>query len=262
MSASMATLDAIVAKVRSRLAESRPKGPVETAASRRGEPHRFRAALLGGGRRVIAEFKRCSPSRGMIRMDLGPAEVARRYETAGAVAVSVLTEPDFFAGSLEDLAEARAAVNVPILRKDFIVDAIQIEEAWQSGADAILLIVAALEQRTLSRLRADATRLGLDVMVEVHDSDELQRALDAGADLVGVNNRDLRTMEVRLATCEDLAPHLPKGVVAVAESGIATAADLSRLEGAGYSAFLVGESLMRAPDPGAALAQLLGGGAA
>jgi indole-3-glycerol phosphate synthase len=207
--------------------------------------------------RVIAEHKRRSPSRGAIREDLQPADVARRYAAAGAAALSVLTDEPFFGGRLAHLSEARAATELPTLRKDFVVDPWQIAEARAAGADAVLLIVAALSDRELRQLLAEAQVLGLDALVEVHDGGELDRALAAGTRLVGVNNRDLRTLAVSLETSVALAPRIPDDVVAVAESGIRSGKDLRRLRDAGFDACLVGEHLMAAPDPGAALRQLL-----
>jgi indole-3-glycerol phosphate synthase len=207
--------------------------------------------------RVIAEHKRRSPSRGAIREDLAPADVARRYAAAGAAALSVLTNEPFFGGRLEHLCEARSATELPALRKDFVVDAWQVAEARAAGADAVLLIVAALTDGDLRQLLAEARALRLDALVEVHDGAELERALAAGALLVGVNNRDLRTLTVSLQTSFDLGSRIPDDVVAVAESGIKCGADLRRLRDAGFDACLVGEHLMAAPDPGAALRRLL-----
>jgi indole-3-glycerol phosphate synthase len=206
---------------------------------------------------VIAEHKRRSPSRGAIREDLEPAEVARGYEKAGAAALSVLTDEPFFGGRIEHLVAARAATSLPVLRKDFVVDPWQIWEARAAGADAVLLIVAALEDDELSSLLALAGEAGLDALVEVHDRDELDRALGAGARIVGVNNRNLKTLEVSLDTALSLAPAIPDDVVAVAESGIGTADDIRRLRESGFAGFLIGERLMTAPDPGAALRSLL-----
>ncbi len=256
-------LDRIVARTRERVAAGkavRPLGDVRAAAAP-GPPRRpFAEALSRAGRlNVIAEHKRRSPSRGAIREDLAPADVARRYAAAGAAALSVLTEPESFGGSLEHLVEARAAVGVPVLRKDFVVDPWQLWEARAAGADAALLIVAALSDSELGSLLEVAREAGLDALVEVHDRGELDRALGAGAAIVGVNNRDLRTLEVRVETSLELAPSIPDGVVAVAESGLRTGDDLRRLRDAGFDAFLIGESLMKAEDPGAALAALLAG---
>jgi indole-3-glycerol phosphate synthase len=194
---------------------------------------------------VIAEFKRRSPSRGVIRDDLEAVQVAQAYEIGGAVALSVLTEEHFFGGSLDDLKEARAATLLPTLRKDFIVDPYQVWEALAVGADAILLIVAALSDIELRKLTATAREANLDVLVEVHDRDELLRAVDLGATIIGVNNRNLRTMAVDLQTAINLAPLIPDHVVAVAESGIGGSEDIRRLRDVGYDAFLIGEHLMK-----------------
>ena len=202
---------------------------------------------------VIAECKRRSPSRGVLRASYDPVAIARGYESAGAVAISVLTEPTFFDGSLEHLVAVRAAVAVPLLRKDFIVSEYQLLEARAAGADAVLLIVAALEQDTLRSLHGRARELGLDVLVEVHDERELECALAAGARIVGVNNRNLRTLDVNVDVSERLAPAIPPDVIAVSESGLKTADDLRRFHALGYRAFLIGERFMTAPDPGAAL---------
>lgn len=206
---------------------------------------------------IIAEIKRRSPSKGLIRADFDAEKIALAYAAAGAAGISVLTDEHFFGGSLEILRQVRAAVATPLLRKDFVIDAYQIDEARVAGADAVLLIVSALEDAALATLHARAKALGLDVLVEVHDERELDRALALGATLIGVNNRDLRTFEVDLATTERLAARIADpGVLLVAESGIATPADVARLERAGAGGFLVGESLMREPDPGAALSAL------
>ncbi len=207
---------------------------------------------------VIAEIKRRSPSKGLIRQDFDPVACAEAYAAAGAAALSILTDEHYFGGQLDDLAKVRRAVSLPLLRKDFVVDAYQIDEARVAGADAVLLIVAALEAPALLRLAERARALGLDVLVEVHDEQELAVALGAGANLIGVNNRDLRTFEVDLGVTERIARQLPgQGeAVLVAESGIAGPGDIQRLEKAGASAFLVGESLMREADIGLALRQL------
>lgn len=207
---------------------------------------------------VIAELKKASPSKGLIRASFHPAELARELEEAGAACLSVLTDEEFFQGSLENLWKASASVKIPCLRKDFIVDEFQLVEARANAADAILLIVAALSDAELNRLALGARSRGLDVLCEVHDRDELQRALAAGCDLIGVNTRDLRTFHVDLQTALDLAPEFPAGIVRVAESGIHSAEDVARLRAAGYHAFLVGESLMRAERPGEALRALMG----
>jgi len=254
-------LDAILARTRERLAADRmrlPLGPSHPAV--RGAPpvRPFAAALARPGRvNVIAEHKRRSPSRGAIREDLAPADVARRYETGGAAALSVLTDGPFFGGRMEHLVEARAACSLPVLRKDFVLDPWQVWEARAAGADAVLLIVAALGDAELRGLLAVAGEAGMGALVEVHDRGELGRALAAGSRIVGVNNRDLRTLTVSLDTSLALAPAIPDDVVAVAESGIRTGADVRRLREAGFDAFLVGEHLMAAPDPGEALFRLL-----
>jgi indole-3-glycerol phosphate synthase len=227
---------------------------------RRPRGDRFRDALSrSGAPRVIAECKRRSPSRGILRRNYDPAAHASAYAANGAAAISVLTEPTFFDGSLEHLAQVRAAVDCPLLRKDFIVSEYQVVEAAVHGADAVLLIVGALDDRTLAGLHSQARDLGLASLVEVHDRDELERAVAAGAEIVGVNSRNLRTLTVDLGALDAVAAHLPDGVVAVAESGIRTPADLTRLAAQGYDAFLVGERLIAEPDPGAALARLRGG---
>jgi indole-3-glycerol phosphate synthase len=223
-------------------------------------PRGFRRALQATeGVVVIAEVKRRSPSKGLIRADFDPVAIARAYDAAGAACISVLTDSRFFGGSLEALEKIRIAVDRPLLRKDFVVDRDQIAEARIAGADAVLLIVAALDQPLLEYLHAYAIHLGLDVLVEVHDEAELDRAIEIGADLIGVNNRDLKSFDVDLGTTERIAGRLTSQqseVVLVAESGIAGFEDIERLEGCGATAFLVGESLMRQPDPGKALEAL------
>src|SRR5437764_12876199 len=213
---------------------------------------------LRDGFSVIAEVKRRSPSKGAIDADLDPVELARAYERGGAAALSVLTDADHFGGSPDDLAAARAAVHIPVLRKDFTVSAADVCDARMMGADAVLLIVAALADAELVRLRALAAELGLAALVEVHDEVELDRAVDAGADLVGVNQRDLFTFEVDRHRAERLAPRIPAEVVGVAESGVRDASDAARLAGAGFDAVLVGEALVRAPDREAAVRSLVG----
>jgi indole-3-glycerol phosphate synthase len=224
------------------------------------EPRGFEAALrraASSGPAVIAELKKASPSRGLIRAEFHPAALAKSLEAAGATALSVLTDGEFFQGSLDDLTRASEAVTIPCLRKDFILDPFQILEARAAGADAILLIVAALEDEDLKALYTEARRVGLDVLCEVHDRAEVDRAAQLGCTVIGVNSRNLHTMQVKPQTQLDLAQWLPSGAVHVAESGIRSAADVARLQEAGYDAFLVGESLMRQPDPAAALATLL-----
>jgi indole-3-glycerol phosphate synthase len=208
---------------------------------------------------VIAEIKKASPSKGLIRADFDAASLAKQLEAGGAAALSVLTDEKFFQGSLENLRRASAAVKRPCLRKDFMVDEFQVLEARANAADAILLIVAALTDAELRALRQSAKSHGLDVLCEVHDAEELDRAMSLECECVGVNSRDLRTFEVSLDRACELAAKLPKDAVKVAESGIHTAADMQRLRAAGYSAFLIGESLMRKPHPGDALKELLSG---
>jgi indole-3-glycerol phosphate synthase len=221
-------------------------------------PGHFRQALERTDRtHVIAECKRRSPSRGLLRPSYDPVAIARGYQAAGAAAVSVLTEPTFFDGALAHLTAVREAVAVPILRKDFIVDAYQLYEARLAGADAVLLIVAALSPGDLRSLLAEAARLDLDALVEVHDQDELEIAIEAGAPIVGVNNRHLRDLTVSVETSYRLIDRIPRGVVAVSESGLKSAEDLTGLRAVGYRAFLLGERLMTSPDPGTALHALL-----
>jgi indole-3-glycerol phosphate synthase len=223
-------------------------------------PRGFRERLESAhksGVAVIAELKKASPSRGQIRRDFDPAKLARELEKSGAAALSVLTDEEFFQGSLGNLRIASDATELPCLRKDFIVDEFQILEARANRADAILLIVAALSDQELGELKRKADDYELDVLCEVHDEEELRRALDAGCNLIGVNSRDLRTFKVDLGTAFRLAERIPDGILAVAESGIESGSDIARLRSAGYKAFLVGETLMRAPSPGKALQQLL-----
>ena len=229
-----------------RAAAASPRGPL------------FESALGTAGRvNVIAECKRRSPSRGVLAPTYDPVAIARQYEAGGAAAISVLTEPAFFDGALEHLTAVRAAVAVPLLRKDFIVDDYQLVEARAAGADAILLIVAALEQRALARLQQRAAELGLAALVEVHNEEELLRALDCGARLVGVNNRNLRTLAVDVDASYRLAGRIPANVVAVSESGLQSRADLARLAAAGYRAFLIGERFMTDGNPAAAIRDLM-----
>lgn len=230
------------------------------AARRSRQPHKFLQAFANGSRlNIIAEFKRRSPSKGIIRADVDPVSIARAYEQGGAAAISVLTEEDYFSGSLADLTVIRHATNLPLLRKDFIVDQYQVYEAAAAGADALLLIVAALSDQQLLELRTvTENELGLDALVEVHTGEELSRAVSAGAKLIGVNNRDLRTFAVSLATSVELARSAPADVVLISESGLHTRADLLSLQGEGVRGFLIGETLMRAARPAEALRVLLG----
>jgi indole-3-glycerol phosphate synthase len=265
-------LDTIVARKHEEVAErrrSRPTGELERLAREADPPRGFADALgramAGGGTAVIAEIKKASPSKGVIRADFDPVAIAESYQAGGATCLSVLTDQDFFAGHDRYLQAARAAVAVPVLRKDFIVDAYQVLETRALGADCLLLIVAALEPGRLRELYDLAVSVGLDVLVEVHDEGELELALGLGARLVGINNRDLRTFETRLETTFALVTLLagrsPDGaagerVVVVTESGIHKREDVATMHRAGVHAFLVGEALMRAPDPGAALRAL------
>jgi indole-3-glycerol phosphate synthase len=207
---------------------------------------------------VIAELKKASPSRGLIRADFDPVALAKSFETAGAAALSVLTEEEFFQGELKYMRDARAAVSLPVLRKDFIVDPWQVWEARATDADSFLLIVAGLGDAILGELLALGRELGMEPLVEVHTREELARALAADARIIGVNNRDLRTLEVRIETSEELVDTIPEECVAVCESGLRTHEDLARLRAAGFDAFLIGEHLMTQADPAAALRKLLG----
>ena len=220
-------------------------------------PGVFKAAISKPGVKVIAECKRRSPSRGVLRTVYDPAAIARAYAEAGAAAISVLTEPTFFDGGLDHLRAVRDVVATPLLRKDFVVSEYQLLEARANGADAVLLIVAALAPAELAALARQAAGLGLDALVEVHDAGELSVALDAGAEIVGVNNRNLRTLEVDVRASEEVIARVPPHVTAVSESGLKSASDLRRLRGLGYRAFLMGERFMTDADPGVALARLL-----
>ncbi|HOV57292.1 MAG TPA: indole-3-glycerol phosphate synthase TrpC [Rhodanobacteraceae bacterium] len=262
-------LDKILARKADEVAARRAAVPLAAlraraaaAAPARGFARAVQARLAAGETAVIAEVKKASPSRGVIRPDFHPAAIARSYAAAGATCLSVLTDVDFFQGSDAYLQEARDACALPVLRKDFTVDAYQVVEARALGADCILLIVAALDDASLADLAELALALGLDVLLEVHDATELTRALALPAAarhervLIGVNNRDLRTFAVSLDTTLALRPRVPAGQALVAESGILAPADVARLRAAGVHAFLVGEAFMRAPDPGAELQRL------
>lgn len=255
-------LPEILAYVRGVVAERKLSGNVHALEHRAAAhtPRGFARALrekAKSGPAIIAELKKASPSKGLIRPVFNAAELAPQLECAGAATLSVLTEERFFEGSLDNLDRASAAVTIPCLRKDFIVDPFQILEARAHRADAILLIVAALTNVDLLALREEARRCELDVLCEVHTPEELDRALALDCECVGVNSRDLRTFQVSLDRACELVAHLPAGAVSVAESGIHTSADLQRLRAAGFQAFLVGESLMRQPDPGETLRALL-----
>lgn len=214
--------------------------------------------IAAGGAAVIAEVKKASPSKGLIRADFDPAQIAASYERGGATCLSVLTDIDFFQGADAYLQQARAACSMPVLRKDFMLDPYQVDEARAMGADCILLIVAALDDAMLRTLSERAQDLGLDVLVEVHDAEELERALALDLTLVGINNRDLRNFETRLETTLELLARIPEGRIVVTESGIHTPADVKLMRAHGVNAFLVGEAFMRAAEPGERLAELFG----
>ncbi|MFZ3266648.1 MAG: indole-3-glycerol phosphate synthase TrpC [Terriglobales bacterium] len=256
------TLDSILARTRHCLSQRRQSIDLRALeqAAERHTPRGFRKSIQRvsqDGIAVIAELKKASPSKGLIRADFDPAALARELEQAGAAALSVLTDEQFFQGSLGYLRQASAATSLPCLRKDFIVDELQIVEARANCADAVLLIVAALNQKELLALSHCARAHHLDVLCEAHDEQELKRAIDAGCDLIGINNRDLRTFEVKLETALQLADKIPAGCLRIAESGIHNSADIASLRAAGYKAFLIGESLMKASKPGEALTKLL-----
>lgn len=258
---SESVLDAIMSGARKAAlerAKARPRLRIQSdVASPR--PGAFRAAITGAGSRVIAECKRRSPSRGILRQDYDPAAIAPGYQEAGAAAISVLTESAFFDGHIDHLRAVRQAVDLPILRKDFICTEFQVLEARAAGADAVLLIVAGLSDVELCGGIANAAAHGLEALVEVHNADELKRALDCGATIIGVNCRDLRTLSVSPAIFDEVAAAIPETYPAVAESGISQPSDLARLRGLGYDAFLIGERFMSAPDPGMALSRFLAG---
>ena len=257
-----ASLNEIVAATRRRVAETKAVADLRQLDRQAGNhgPRGFRRGLessSSNGIVVIAELKRASPSRGLIRCDFDPAVLAVELESAGAAALSVLTDAEFFQGSLENLQRASASTKLPCLRKDFIIDEFQLLEARANCADAVLLIVAALSPEELKMLARRASEYDLDVLCEVHDQDELQRAVDAGCTLIGVNNRNLRTFQVDLETAVRLADSIPKNAFRVAESGIHGGGDICRLRASGYQAFLIGESLMKAKSPGDALKALV-----
>jgi indole-3-glycerol phosphate synthase len=251
----VSVLERILATTREDVARRRREHPLAERASTR-PAHAFRDALGAPGLSIIAEHKRRSPSAGSIGSGALVADVVAAYERGGARALSILTEERNFGGSLADLAAARAASGLPIIRKDFVVDPYQLHEAVGVGADAVLLIVAALEPAALAALHAEAGGLGLDVLVEVHDRAELERALELEPAIIGINNRDLRDFSVDVGRTLALAGEIPAGTIVVSESGL-DAAGLDRLRAAGIDAALIGETLMRAPDPAAALRELL-----
>lgn len=222
----------------------------------RGFSESLRRRIDAGDAAVIAEIKRASPSKGVLRKDYRPKEIARSYDEGGAAALSVLTDVDFFQGADQHLLEAREACALPVLRKDFTIDAYQVYEARALGADCVLLIVACLGEAQLAELSGLAAHLGMDVLVEVHDAEELERALNLSPSLLGINNRNLRTFETRLETTLDLLARIPGDRLVVTESGILTPADVARMRANAVQAFLVGEALMRAADPGVALEEL------
>jgi indole-3-glycerol phosphate synthase len=237
-----------------------PLADVERQAAASPAPLSLGQALRAAkGMACIAEFKRRSPSKGFIQRDADTAVVLPAYEAAGAAAASVLTDTPFFGGSLDDLRRARAVSQLPLLRKDFIIDPYQVAEARAAGADAVLLIVAALHDQDLRELLAEVHRWGMEALVETHDREEVERAVAVGARIVGVNHRDLRTFEMNMDLAVEMRPLVPSDRLVVAESGIRNAADVARLRAAGIDAILVGETLMAAPDPAAALRELLGG---
>ena len=258
-------LERILARKAEEVRERVARRPLAELAARctglpetRGFAAAIEARIDAGQPAVIAEVKKASPSKGVIRADFNPVAIARSYAAGGATCLSVLTDVDFFQGSDACLEQARAACALPVLRKDFVIDPYQVYEARALGADCILLIVAALDDGTLLELALLAAELDLDVLVEVHDAAELERALDVPAPLIGVNNRDLRSFETSLQTTLDLRARTPADVLLVSESGIRTPDDVARLRAAGVHAFLVGEAFMRAPDPGAELQRLFG----
>jgi indole-3-glycerol phosphate synthase len=254
-------LDRILRSKRAEVAAAKREAPIEGLRERSGWKERRRgfaeAIRRAEGRRIIAEIKKASPSRGLIREDFDPARHAAEYERAGAVCLSVLTDTPFFQGRLADLEAARQAASIPLLRKDFVIDRYQLAEARAHGADAVLLIVAALDPTELGDLLAAAVEEGLDALVEVHDASELAVALDAGADLVGINNRDLKTFEVSTDVTRHLMVSMPSHVTVVSESGLGDATELKDLQHLGVHAFLIGETLMAAERPGDRLAALL-----
>ncbi len=257
----MNVLERIMAAKRAEVAAARAAVPSFTAALK-GAPaprdflHAIRSRIAAGGAAVIAEIKRASPSKGLLRESFVPEAIARSYEAGGAACLSVLTDREFFQGAPEHLRAARAACALPVLRKDFIFDPYQVEEARAMGADCILLIAACLSVGQMAELEAQAHSLGMAVLVEVHDAAELESALQLKTPLLGINNRDLRTFETRLETTLSLLPRVPAGRVVVTESGILARADVERMRGHGVHAFLVGEAFMRADDPGGRLRAL------
>jgi len=255
-------LDEIVARRKLSVDQARARTPIEKiqrAAEARHEWRDFSGKLASDGLRIIAEMKQASPSRGILRHDYRCREIAQSYQASGAAALSVLTEEQYFRGSLTDLIDARDATGLPALRKDFILDSYQVYESVAAGADALLLIVAVLAESELRALIELCGQLGIAALVEVHSEDEILQAVQSGAKIIGVNNRNLKTMEVILENSFRLRDKIPAACLAVSESGIKTSGDLERLNSAGYNAALIGETFMLAEDPGRELARLLSG---
>jgi indole-3-glycerol phosphate synthase len=253
-------LDQILARKRQEVTDLRAARPLSGLRPHAESPRGFSAALRQPGVGVIAEFKRRSPSGGLIRPDATPLAIAETYASAGASALSVLTDVDYFGGSNSDLIEARSATRLPVLRKDFVIDAYQIYEARAIGADAVLLIVRALADSAMREFLQVASDLGIDALVETHSADEVRRALEAGATLLGVNNRDLDTLVTDVTLAPRLRPLVPPECVFVAESGVSTPEQIATLADAGVDAVLIGEALLRAADPGARLLELVAAG--
>jgi indole-3-glycerol phosphate synthase len=256
-------LERIVAAKRTEIAQARERLPLaalEKRAQGAAAPRDFVAALRARKPAVIAEIKKASPSRGVLREAFNPAAIARSYESAGAACLSVLTDRQFFQGTNDDLQAARTACSLPVLRKDFVIDPYQVLESRAIGADCILLIAACLSGPAMSKLESLAHRLGMAVLVEVHDAAELDASLLLKTPLIGINNRNLKTFETRLETTLELLARVPRDRLVITESGILSSDDVKRMERSGIGAFLVGEALMRAPDPGAALRALFGAG--
>lgn len=253
----MSFLSEIIERKRQRVEAAKQAVPIDSFEVRPGS-HRFRQALLRDGVNVIAEFKRRSPSKGVIRADADLKQIVEAYQAGGASAISVLTEEDYFSGSLDDLRLVKQSVDLPVLRKDFVFDEYQVYESSAAGADAVLLIVAALNDNELFCLRQLVEdELGMDALIEAHTREEMQRAITCGANVIGINNRNLHTFEVSLETSLLLAAEAPAGTVLISESGLNNSTDLARLRDAGYRGFLIGESLMRSENPEAALRDLM-----
>jgi indole-3-glycerol phosphate synthase len=254
----MSVLSEIIERKRHRVESAKQIVPPDTFEIRLNS-QRFRQALLRDDVNIVAEFKRRSPSKGLIRVDADLEQIVKSYKAGGATAISVLTEEDYFSGSLDDLRLAKQSVDLPVLRKDFVFDEYQVYESAAAGADAVLLIVAALNDNQLESLRKlIEDDLGMDALIEVHTREEMQRAALCGASLIGVNNRNLHTFEVSLDTSLSLANEAPADAILISESGLNNATDLARLRDAGYRGFLIGESLMRCEDPAALLRQFMG----